>query len=79
MYICPPELGSLSVVVEIDGTGADDLYVASATWNEGPNEGDTLSDDQIAWIEKAYAEDIYMDWLEQQIGRAEDRAEGMER
>lgn len=66
------KLGSFECQIEFSGC-VEDTYVLSGY---GLNTGRNLSDKECDRLVEEYAEDIYMAWLEEQIGRAEAAYEG---
>lgn len=65
------------VECEIGGDGPDDLQILSAEFvgesrSGYANRGRNVTEADCAWIERNFHEQMYFDWLENQIGRAED-------
>lgn len=61
-----------TVEIELYGSDADDIQVASAEYTESD---DQVSETEIYWIEREYAAEIYEHWMEDRICAAEDRAD----
>jgi hypothetical protein len=60
------------VEFSVFGRYEDDLTIDDAYFVDSDEE---VSQQDIDYIEKNYAQEIYEKWLEDQIARAEDRAE----
>lgn len=65
------------VEIEVGGDGPDDLQILSAEFigesrSGYAGRGRNVTDVDCAWIEKNFAEQMYFEWLEHQIGKAED-------
>lgn len=61
------------IEIYFQGTEPDDIECSSASF---VNCDEQVLDDDIDWIMTIYTDDIFTDWMENQVARAENYFEG---